>query len=90
MSYKSRKKARKFFLYLTNASIIGFFLSFMYILGIAGMSDNDVTIDWTKIIIQETLALISMGVSFGLARFGLYGFDIQDSWIKYIRRKHRR
>lgn len=90
MSYKARKKARKFFLYLTNASVAGFFLSFLYILDLAGMSDNGLVDDWVRMLVRGAFALIGMGVSFGLARFGLYGFDIQDSWIKYIRRKHRR
>lgn len=89
MSYKSRKKARKFFLYLTDAGVIGFFLSFIYILNLASLSDRGM-IGCMDIIIRGSLALIGMLAFIFLARFGLYGFDIQDSWIKYIRRKNRR
>ena len=95
MSYRDRKRARKFFGYLTIFGSIGFFLSFLYILFLAGMSDmassgygHDFGIK--DIVVHLSFAVMSMFVSVLVARFGYYGFDIQDSWIRFLRRKKHR
>lgn len=95
MSYQARKRARKFFNYLILVGGIGFFMSFLYILSLAGLSDmashgygEDIGIH--SILVRGGLSLAGMFVSILIARFGLYGFNIQDSWVKYLRRKKHR
>lgn len=92
MSYKARKRARKFFWYLSVFGSIGFFGSFIYILSLAGMSDMASrgyadSFGIKSLVIHGLLAFVVMFISIVASRFGAYGFDIQDSWVKYIRRK---
>ena len=91
MDYKSRKRARNFFYKMIAVGSFGFLGSFIYVLFIVKMSDMEAVgysceYSMSGIVIRLVVGMCLMGFSFGMVRFGSYGFEIQDRWVKFYRR----
>lgn len=91
MNYRGRKKARNFFYKMIAVGSFGFLGSFIYVLSIVKMSDMEAIgygceYSTSGIMIRLVVGMCLMGLSLGMARFGSYGFEIQDRWVKFYRR----